>query len=104
MLALMLAAAIAAQPTNDESVDPALQACRTKLAKQVSGDISAITADASSETRGWTVIRGSMRALIGMGDAPAGSARTHHLIRADYDFTCWLKHNQVKKISVNRLH
>jgi hypothetical protein len=44
-----------------------------------------------------------MRALIGMGDAPARSARTHHLIRADYDFTCWIKHNRVKKIVVNRL-
>jgi len=103
VLALILANAIAAQPTTDATVDPALQICRPKLAKQVSGDISAITANASSQTRGWTVVTGSMRALIGMGDAPAGSARTHHLIRADYNFTCWLKHNQVRKISVKRV-
>ncbi len=100
MLALTLAAAIAVQPANS-SVDGAVQLCRPELAKRVSGDISAITAAASSETRGWTVIRGSMRALIGMGDAPTGTARTHHLIRADYDFICWVHDKIVMKIRVN---
>ena len=42
-----------------------------------------------------------MRALIGMGDAPTGTARTHHLIRADYDFICWVHDKIVMKIRVN---
>jgi hypothetical protein len=43
-----------------------------------------------------------MRALIGMGEPPPGSASTHHLIRADYDFICWVNDSRIKKIEVNR--
>lgn len=103
MLALTLATALAAQPAETASADAALQLCRPALAKRVSGDISAIAVGASSRARGWTVIRGSMRALIGMGDAPPGSASTHHLIRADYGFICWVTDTRVRKTTVNRV-
>ena len=100
MLALILAAAVV-QPASDPSVEEALQLCRPKLAKEVLGDIGTISANASSVTRGWTVIAGSMTAEMRMGGAPADSARTHHVGRVDYDFVCWVHDKIVMKIRVN---
>ena len=100
MLALILAA-VAAEPVNNPAVDAALQQCRPKLAKEVLGDIGALIASASSVTKNWTVVRGTMTASIRMPGAPAGSARTHHLGRIDYDFVCWVSHKKVRKITVN---
>lgn len=101
MIALILAAA-ATQQADAASVQSALQLCRPKLEQRVSGQISAISIDASLERDGWTVIRGPMRALIGMGDPEPGHASTHHLIRADYGFICWVADSLVRKTTVNR--
>jgi hypothetical protein len=102
MIALLLAAATAVQPPASGSVQAALQLCRPKLAERVSGDISSISVDASLAANGWTVIRGPLRALIGMGEPSPEHASTHHLIRADYDFICWVHDNRVRKLEVNR--
>lgn len=104
MIALILAAATAVQPADSASVAAALQLCRPQLERRVSGDISAISVDASLGEQGWTVIRGPMVALIGMGEPEPGHASTHHLIRAEYDFLCWVKFGRVQKIIVNREH
>lgn len=99
MLAVILAAA-AASSGQGESV--ALRLCRPRLEQRVSGEISAIDVNAWLRVKGWTIIRGPMRALIGMGEPEPGHASTHHLIRADYDFVCWVKDSRVRKITVNR--
>jgi hypothetical protein len=101
MLAPLIAAA-SVQSAGTASIADALRLCRPTLEKRVSGEISAIDVEASLSRRGWTVIRGPMRALIGMGEPPPGSASTHHLIRADYDFICWVNDSRIKKIEVNR--
>lgn len=101
MLPLLLAIT-AVQPADGASVAQALRLCRPKLESRVSGEISAIDVDASLATKGWTVIRGPMRALIGMGEPGPGHASTHHLIRADYDFICWVNDSRVRKTIVNR--
>lgn len=103
MLALTLATALAAQAADGQSANAALQLCQPKLAKRVSGDISEVTVNAFSTARGWTVIRGPMRALIGMGEPGPGSASAHHLIRADYDYICWIHDKKVIKINLTRL-
>jgi len=101
MIALLLAAATA-QPADSASVAEALGLCRPKLEERVSGEISSISVDGSLSLKGWTVIRGPMRALIGMGEPEPGHASTHHLIRADYDFVCWVDDSRVRKFTINR--
>jgi hypothetical protein len=101
MPALLLAAATA-QPADSASVAEALRLCRPGIESRVSGDIGSIQVDASLAAKGWTVIRGPMTALIGMGEPAPGHASTHHLIRADYDFICWVDDSRARKIVVNR--
>jgi hypothetical protein len=103
VLALTLAAAISTQPAQNTSVEAALQLCRPKIAKRISGEISAVAVQASSTPPGWIIIRGSARALLGMGQAGSVYARTHHLIRTDYEFICWVADTHVRKISVKRI-
>lgn len=101
MLALVLAAAFA-PPAGNEAVAAALRLCRPKLEQRVSGEIGSIDVDASLADRGWTIIRGPMRVLVGMGEPEPGHASTHHLIRADYEFICWVNDNRVRRMIVNR--
>lgn len=101
MIALILAA-VAAQPADNPALAESLRLCRPKLEQRVSGEISSISVTASIAANGWTVIRGPMRALIGMGEPERGHASTHHLIRADYDFICWVADSRVRKTEVNR--
>ena len=102
MIALALAAA-AAEPADAASLGSALQLCRTALSKRLGSDVQAIDADSSNVSHGWTVIRGPMIAFIGMGEPRPGEVKAPHLIRAEYDFICWVNSNQVKKITVNRI-
>ena len=102
MLALILAAAAVTQPDNP-SAKAALALGQPALAKRVDGDISAVAVNAFTTTRGWTIIRGPMRALTGMGEPKPGSASTHHLIRSDFDFICWVRDTKVIKISLMQI-
>jgi hypothetical protein len=105
MLALTLAAAMAVQPAQNPSTQAAaLQLCRAKLAKRISGEITAVDVKSSLRRRGSTVINGSATALIGMGEPGSGYAGTHHLIRAEYSFICRADDTRVRKITINRLH
>jgi hypothetical protein len=104
MLALTLAAAMAVQPAQNPSAQAALQLCRAKLAKRLSGEITAVDVKSSLRRRGTTVINGSATALIGMGAPRSGYAGTHHLIRAEYSFICRADDTRVRKITINRLH
>jgi hypothetical protein len=104
MLALTLAAAMAVQPAQNPLAQAALQLCRAKLAKRISGEITAVDVKSSLRRRGSTVINGSATALIGMGEPRSGYAGTHHLIRAEYSFICRADDTRVRKITINRLH
>jgi hypothetical protein len=104
MRALILAAAMAVQPPENPSAQAALQLCRTKLEKRLSGDITSVEIKSSLRRRGTTVINGSVVALIGMGQPRSGYAGTHHLIRAEYSFICRADDTRVRKITINRLH
>jgi hypothetical protein len=102
MLSLALALSLAAQPADGKSVDAAMELCRPKLEKQILTKVNSIEVQASLSDRGWTVVRGSLIALIGMGEPAPGQVSTHHLIRAQYDFLCWVYGAKVQKLVVNR--
>ena len=104
MLSLAIALSLAAQPADDKSVEAAIELCRPKLEKHILTDINSLAPQSSLAVNGWTVVRGSMIALIGMGEPAPGQVSTHHLIRAEYEFICWVHDSQVSKIVVNRLH
>jgi hypothetical protein len=103
MLYLALALSLAAQPADDKSVHAAIQLCRPKLEEKLLTNINSIEPQASIAERGWTVVRGGLTALIGMGEPAPGHVSAHHLILAKYDFVCWVHDSRVEKVTVNRL-
>ena len=103
MFSLALALSLAAQPADDKSVDAAMQLCRPELEKKILTNINSIEPQASIAAGGWTVVRGGLTALIGMGEPAPGHVSAHHLILAQYDFICWVNDSHVEKIVVNRL-
>src|SRR5438045_6889280 len=98
MIGLLFAFAIAGQPTN---TDAALELCKPALARKIGGDISTISVDSARPTSTGLIIRGQLTASYGMGPAPAGSARTHHLGRADLAYRCPVRHGRVSEAAVN---
>lgn len=98
MLSLVIVLALST-PVGGQDAQLAL--CRPKIVKRVSGDISQISVDEVSRKGSWTILQGPVRSLAGMGDPGPGMASTHHLIREDYRFTCWLKSGRVRKIAIN---
>lgn len=103
MLALLLFASIASSPADGNSDAQALAQCKPELARKVSGDISEFSVGASANPDGWTIIRGPMTALIGMGEPGPGQASTHHLIRAQFNYICWVHDGRVKKLETTRI-
>jgi len=96
MLDLLLLAAVTASSPDAE----VLAECKPALQKKAGGEIQSIAVDAKSETGGWVVIRGPMTTFIGMSAAPPGSASTHHLIRAEYQYVCWVRGGRVRKTTL----
>ena len=98
MIDLLLASALAAQPANAER---ALALCKPILARKAGGEIATIeTHSAQRSSRGLT-IRGGLTAFLGMGSPAAGSASTHHLIRANFTYRCRVHGNRVREAAVN---
>lgn len=97
MIDLLIGAAAAA---HSPEVQQALTQCRPALARKAGGEINAIDADAARVTGDWVVIRGPMTVFIGEGPAAPGTATTHHLIRAQYDYACWVRDGRVRKTTL----
>jgi hypothetical protein len=103
MFLFLVATSLAALPADADRVSHALELCRPGLERRSAGEIGAIAVDGSIVRGRWTVIRGPMTALIGMGEPGPGNASTHHLIRAKYNYICWVQNDQVKRIVMSRL-
>ncbi len=101
--ALILTATVAVQPADGNSVQSALLLCRPRIERKLSADISSIDVQASSGTNGWTIIRGPVTAPIGMGKPAPGHANTHHLIRRQFEFICWVHDSRVEKLTIKPL-
>jgi len=102
MIGLILLSLLSAQP-DPERAAAALQLCRPRLARKAPGEIGDIAIGSSRQSGSWTIIRGTMSALIGMGNPGPGSASAHHLIRARFDYACWTRAGRVKKIVLARV-
>ena len=82
--------------------DDALQLCRPTLARKAGGEIQTIGATSVRKIRGGYAIAGNMTVFIGMGTPQPGSASAHHLIRADFDFSCRTTGRKVRKATVSQ--
>jgi hypothetical protein len=96
MIALLLAAA-----ATQLSADQAVALCKPALARKAGGDIATIEVIDSHVARGRLAISGQLTAFTRMGPAPAGTARTHHVGRIDYSYSCEVSHGGVRKARVN---
>jgi len=101
MIALVLA--LATNTAHVETKAHALKLCRPKLERQVGGEIQTIDISSARSARSGLTIRGGLTAFLGMGPAPAGSARTHHLVRAQYTFACKVRAGRVRYASAKPL-
>jgi hypothetical protein len=92
--------ALFALSTSTSVATPVLNQCRPAMARKVEGEISA--ADVASTTRRGKVqtIRGSMTALVGMGDPGPGRAKANHLIRERYSFVCSVRARKVRSLKL----
>jgi|SRR3954447_20754063 hypothetical protein len=96
MLILILAAAMASPSTT------ALAQCRPVLARKSGGQISSLVVDSKRRSGSTTILGGTLTALIG-GPTPApGYAGTHHLIRAQYHFRCWVRGRRVHRTELTQ--
>lgn len=101
MLIFLFAATAAAQPADPAAISSALTLCRPKLEAKLKSKIATIDVDNSLASGGWTIIRGPLTAFLGMGKPETGHASTDHLIRAQYDFICWVNDTKVEKTVIN---
>ncbi len=99
MLPIVASALLAANDAPDPNT-AALALCRPRIEREVEGQIQTAQIVASQHTDGWTVIQGQTTVFLGMGKPPAGSASAHHLIRSNFDFTCWVRGGRVRKLAV----
>jgi hypothetical protein len=88
---LLVAAALIQSPADAR----ALQLCKAGLARKAGGEINRITIDSATASGRTKVIRGQVSVFVGMPPAPPGSARAHHLIRADYHYNCQVRHGRI---------
>ena len=96
MLSLILAM------TTPPGADTALALCRPALARKAEGEIATISIASSEVHRSERVIRGELTAYLGRQIAGPGTAVPHHLIRATFDYGCWVKSGRVRKTTLKQ--
>jgi len=94
-----LAFALMAHPVVPETKAHALQLCRPKLEQSAGGEIQTIDVLSERGTRSGIIISGRLTAFLGMGPPAPGSASTHHLIRADFNYICEVRAGRVRYAS-----
>jgi len=93
---LLVAAALIQSPADAR----ALQLCKAGLARKAGGEINRITIDSATASGRTRVIRGQVSVFVGMPPAPPGSARAHHLIRADYHYNCQVRRGRIVRTTL----
>jgi hypothetical protein len=79
-----------------------VQLCKPVLARKAGGQIDHMSVSSKSVRRSTTIIRGQLTAFIGMPRAQAGSASAHHLIRADYHYSCSVRRGRILGTSLTQ--
>jgi hypothetical protein len=97
MIGLFFAPPMIMQPA---PVDPAVELCKPVLARKAGGEIATIDVNSSRSERGGRTIEGRLTAFSRMGPAPAGSARTHHVIRVEFTYRCQVRGDRVRQARV----
>ena len=92
-----------ARPPVPETRAHALQLCRPRLERSAGGQIQTIDVSSERSTRSGLIVSGRLTAFIGMGPPPPGSASTHHLIRAQFDYVCEVRSGRVFSASAKPL-
>jgi hypothetical protein len=95
MIGLILAATLAAA-----SNSPALDLCKPLLARKAGGEIAKIEVVFSTAGSNGRTLKGKLTAFLGMAPPAAGSASTHHLIRAEFSFRCRIERGRVREAKV----
>jgi hypothetical protein len=99
MIALLLASMIAAHSPGTSS---ALRICKPAIARKAEGEIADISVNRSTLNRRTRTLRGNVTVFVGMGTPPPGSASAHHLIRAQYAFSCSTRAGRVRKVTLSQ--
>lgn len=99
MIALLLASIVS---THVPATATALKLCRPAIARKAEGEIQVISVSRSYASRKTRLVRGQVTVFVGMGPAPQGSASTHHLIRATYDYSCSVRSGRVRTVIVSQ--
>jgi hypothetical protein len=100
MIALLFTPPIIVQAAQ---TDPAVELCKPVLARKAGGEIATIDVNSvHSGPRGRT-IEGQLTAFSRMGPAPAGTARTNHLIRFDFSYRCTIRGGRVHEARLSPL-
>ncbi len=101
MIELVLA--LMAHPAVHETRAHALQLCRPRLEQRVGGQVQTNDVRSERSTYAGLILRGRLTAFLGMGSPPPGSASTHHLIRADFNYVCEVRGGRVRYASAKPL-
>ncbi len=97
---MILLPALMASASAIPSVDDVVQICRPVLARKIGGDIQTISQTSMRKSGKGYVVKGKLMAFVGMAAPQAGSASTHHLIRANFDFRCRTAGKNVRETTV----
>lgn len=82
--------------------DEVLKLCRPALERKAGGEIQTIGVTSTRKVRRGYAISGQMTVFIGMGPPQPGAASAHHLIRANFDFSCRTFGRNVRKTTVSQ--
>jgi hypothetical protein len=104
MLSLLFLSLSAAQAVPAASAShAAADLCRAKLERRIPGEIGQMSTDWAVKSGRTRIVRGTITALIGMGEPGPGQASAHHLIRATYRYSCSVRGSRVRKASLTRI-
>jgi len=101
MIALVLA--LVAHSATAETKARALKLCRPGLERQVGGEIQTIDVSSARSARSGLTIRGGLTAFLGMAAPQPGHASTHHLIRAEFTYSCKVRAGRVRHVAAKPL-
>jgi hypothetical protein len=87
---------VAAHP----SMDPT-SLCASAIERKMKTAMLNRSFDANDQVDHWTIIQGRFATAEGMPPASPGYASTHHLIRIDHHFICWIRSGRVKKLTID---
>ena len=99
MIALLLASTASAHVPGTSA---AMQLCRPAIARKAEGEIQVISVSRSYASRRTRLVRGQVTVFVGMTAATPGSASTHHLIRATYDYSCSVRSGRVRTVILSQ--